>query len=215
MVSKSNSPHTARIVALLCAYALIAFTGCASHDVSKTATAAGPVSAPSHTPMDNYVRGVPNFGFVTDQVWRGGMPTDEGFKTLAAMGVRTVIDLQEDDRSADIPPGVRYVPCRVSGWLADRVDTEAVLRAIEQCPKPVFIHCRLGRDRTGLAVAAYRLSQGMTATGAIDEARRFRMQVWWRSSIARQIRRLEAANAAAPASRPSESPAAPSMATVK
>src|SRR5215211_4700459 len=81
-------------------------------------------------PLDGYVPGVANFGFVTGDVWRGAEPSSEGFRTLAAMGVRTVIDLQEVDQSAKVPPGVRYVPLRVSGWHADEVDTDAVLRAI-------------------------------------------------------------------------------------
>jgi protein tyrosine phosphatase (PTP) superfamily phosphohydrolase (DUF442 family) len=106
------------------------------------------------------------------------------------MGVRTVIDLQEDDQSTKLPPGVRYVPVRVSGWHADQVDTDAVLRAIAENPKPVFIHCHQGKDRTGLAVAAYRLSQGMSAEDAIRELRRFRVNFWWRAPIEERIHAL-------------------------
>jgi protein tyrosine phosphatase (PTP) superfamily phosphohydrolase (DUF442 family) len=180
---------------------LFACAGCGS-DASRAAlhadaTASPPpapaVVAPSpvpQRPLDGYVPGVANFGFVTTDVWRGAQPTPEGFKTLAAMGVRTVIDLQEDDHSASVPPGVRYVPLRVSGWHADEVDTGAVLRAIAENPKPVFIHCHQGRDRTGLAVAAYRLSQGMSTTDAIRELRRFRVNFWWQSPIEKRIRLL-------------------------
>jgi protein tyrosine phosphatase (PTP) superfamily phosphohydrolase (DUF442 family) len=152
------------------------------------------VLAPSpepQRPLDGYVPGVANFGFVTTDVWRGAEPTSGGFRTLAAMGVRTVIDLQEYDQSAKLPPGVRYVPLRVSGWHADEVDTDAVLRAIAESPKPVFIHCHQGRDRTGLAVAAYRLSQGMSTADAIRELRRFRVNFWWRSPIEKRIHLLE------------------------
>ena len=43
-----------------------------------------------------HVRGVPNFRTVNDQVYGGGQPSAEGFRNLAAMGVKTVVDLQEE-----------------------------------------------------------------------------------------------------------------------
>lgn len=155
-------------------------------------------------PLDGYVSGVDNFGFVTAGVWRGAKPTADGLRTLAAMGVRTVIDLQEADESADVPPGVRYVPIRVSEWRADAVDTAAVVRAVADNPKPVFIHCREGRDRTGLAVAAYRLSQGMTPADATREMDQFHVHFWWRGSMEKRIRRLARALPAAAAARVAE-----------
>jgi protein tyrosine phosphatase (PTP) superfamily phosphohydrolase (DUF442 family) len=118
------------------------------------------------------------------------MPSAEGFASLARMGVRTVIDLQERDESSLVPAGVVYVPVRVSEWRCHRLDTAAVLRAIEASPKPVFIHCKEGRDRTGLAVAAYRLARGMPAEEAIAEVRRFGLNFWWRGAIESRIRGL-------------------------
>jgi protein tyrosine/serine phosphatase len=32
-----------------------------------------------------------------------------------------------------------------------------VLAAIENMPKPVFMHCQFGRDRTGTLIACYRI----------------------------------------------------------
>jgi tyrosine-protein phosphatase SIW14 len=181
--------------------AIVVCAGCGSGAGQAARQAGAPASSPAapvvltpspgpQRPLDGYVPGVANFGFVTADVWRGAQPTSEGFRTLAAMGVRTVIDLQEDDHSPQVPPGVRYVPIRVSGWHADDVDTDAVLRAIAENPKPVFIHCHQGRDRTGLAVAAYRLSQGMSTADAIKELRRFRVNFWWGSPIEKRIRQL-------------------------
>src|SRR5438309_1501206 len=95
------------------------------------------------------VPGVGNFGEVTPEIWRGAKPTREGMQWLAERGVKTIIDLQMIDESADVPQGVRYVPIRVSMWECDCVDVAAVTRAIDESPKPVFIHCLAGRDRTG------------------------------------------------------------------
>jgi protein tyrosine phosphatase (PTP) superfamily phosphohydrolase (DUF442 family) len=147
-------------------------------------------------PIDNYVPGVRNFGFISADVWRGGKPSALGFEILKGMGVATIIDLQEDDESKEVPPGVNYVPIRVSQWKCNQVDVDAVLKAIETSPKPVYIHCLEGRDRTGLAVAAYRLSRGMKADDAITELNAFRVNFWWRGSITQRIRQLDAQRSA-------------------
>jgi hypothetical protein len=189
-------PLAALSTAILC--------GCVSPSSTPTslppALALLPTTQPaaSQYPLDSYVPGLVNFGFVNADLWRGALPSPDGFKTLAVMGVRTVIDLQERDQSANIPPGVRYVPLRISEWRADHVDTAAVLRAIAECPKPIFIHCHRGRDRTGLAVAAYRLAHGATADQAIEEARRFRINFWWRGPIEARIRQLAREGVAMP-----------------
>jgi protein-tyrosine phosphatase len=86
---------------------------------------------------------------------------------------------------------VRYVPIRVSLWQCDQVDVAAVMRAIEESPKPVFIHCLVGRDRTGLAVAAWQMTQGMSAAEAIADMERFGTNPFWNEAIKRRIRRLE------------------------
>ncbi len=117
--------------------------------------------------------GVQNFAEVSPEIWRGGKPTEAGMRWLASRGVRTIVDLQMDDESGDLPPGVMYVPIRVSLWRCDKVDVDAVLNAIDTSPKPVFIHCLRGRDRTGLAVAAYRLRQGMPVEQIIAEMESF------------------------------------------
>ena len=185
---------TPRVVVIT--LATLVLVGCASP--SSTSTAPSPAlallpttqPAASQQPLDSYVPGLVNFGFVTPDLWRGALPSPEAFKALALMGVRTVIDLQERDQSAYIPAGVLYKPMRISEWRAHRVDTAAVLRAIAECPKPVFIHCYRGRDRTGLAVAAYRLAQGASVDEVIREARRFRLNFWWQGPIESRIRQL-------------------------
>jgi len=135
--------------------------------------------------------GVANFAEVSPEVWRGGKPSADGFRWLAARGAKTVVDLQMDDESADLPPGMTYVPIRVSLWRCDKVDVDAVLEAIEKNPKPVFIHCLRGRDRTGLAVAAYRLKQGLTVEKVIAEIETFGTSVW-SGAIKDRIRELAA-----------------------
>lgn len=143
------------------------------------------------------VPGIQNFGQVTPEVWRGSKPNREGMQWLAERGVKTVIDLQMDDESSAVPAGVKYVPIRTSLWSCDCVDVPAVVKAIDESPKPLYIHCLVGRDRTGLAIAAWQMSHGMSADQAIADNERFGRNAWFDSAIRRRIRQLAAEQEAA------------------
>ncbi|MDB5302178.1 MAG: protein tyrosine/serine phosphatase [Phycisphaerales bacterium] len=166
-----------------------------SYELKESARIHIPKSVPVTPQQPTDLPGLPNFGFISPDLWRGAEPTPDGLKTLAAMGVKTVIDLRESDESADVPQGIYYVRLPVSAWHADRVDVAEVLRTISASPKPVFIHCREGRDRTGLAIAAFRLSQGMKADDACKELRNFHVNWWWSNPIENRIRTLARASA--------------------
>jgi tyrosine-protein phosphatase SIW14 len=146
---------------------------------------------PQH-PMDETVPGVANFGLISKDLWRGGQPTPQGMQCLATLGVKTIIDLREEGNELTIiPRGIHYVRVPISPFNADQVNIQEVLRQIEISPKPVFIHCHQGRDRTGLAVAAYRLTQGMRPADACTELRNFRVNFWWDAPIERRIHDLD------------------------
>lgn len=187
------------LFATFLATAAFATAGCALHRGGEHATEKvtyripDPVPPGPQKPMEIGPPGVDNFGVISSELWRGGEPTADGLQVLAHLGVKTIIDLREADESAEIPAGVRYVRLPVSAWRADQVDVHAVLREIERDPKPVFIHCHQGRDRTGLAVAAYRLSHGMSVKDACLELRNFGVNPWWDRPIERRIRELAAA----------------------
>jgi protein tyrosine phosphatase (PTP) superfamily phosphohydrolase (DUF442 family) len=171
--------------------------GC-THDTNPGPLELTPLHAPTfiqaspQKPIDIDPTDLPNFGFVTRDVWRGGQPSDAGMGMLARAGVKTVIDLREEGPAETVPAGVRLVRLPVSAWHADSVNPDALLHTIADNPKPVFIHCREGRDRTGLAVAIYRLSTGMSAADACRELRNFHVNVWWQGPIERRIYQLQA-----------------------
>jgi protein tyrosine phosphatase (PTP) superfamily phosphohydrolase (DUF442 family) len=182
---------------------LLSFGGCAvaPRSVSSEKIVLHPPQSikdgPQH-PLDDTVPGISNFGLVSKDLWRGGQPTPEGMQWLARLGVKTVIDLREEaDETSIIPAGVRYVRIPVSPFSADQVNVAEVLRQIETSPKPVFIHCHQGRDRTGLAVAAYRLAQGMQPADACLELRNFNVNFWWDGPIERRIGSLDRSLSAA------------------
>jgi len=120
---------------------------------------------------------VPNFGEVTSRLYRGGQPTRAGFKRLAEMGVKIVVDSSRSRRDEALLKGLgmRYVALP---WYCpfpkDEVFAEFLKVMRENPDTKVFVHCRLGEDRTGMMVASYRISvQGWSADDAMKEMQEF------------------------------------------
>jgi len=123
------------------------------------------------------LEGVPNFGEVTPILFRGGQPTHEGFERLAKMGINIVVDTGRSKRNKNQIKqlGMRYVSLP---WYCpfpkDNVFARFLKLINENPDKKIFVHCRLGNDRTGMMIAAYRMgAQGWTAEQAMKEMHYF------------------------------------------
>jgi protein tyrosine phosphatase (PTP) superfamily phosphohydrolase (DUF442 family) len=138
---------------------------------------------------------LPEFSQVTDRLFRGGQPQEEGIEKLAELGINTIVNLRGADRQSRADEaeatalGLRYfnVPLPVWGRPKDS-QTNRVLEIIEAPENGrIFIHCRDGVDRTGTIVALYRISvEGWSADAAGREANTKGMrgsQVWMRDYI--------------------------------
>jgi protein tyrosine phosphatase (PTP) superfamily phosphohydrolase (DUF442 family) len=120
------------------------------------------------------IKGVPNAGEVTPRLYRGAQPTAQGFEALARMGINIVVDLRgsrENERKRVTELGMQYVPIP---WHCPFPRDDAFagfLGLLRQNPgRKVFVHCRLGDDRAGMTIAAYRMAeQGWTAPEAMKE----------------------------------------------
>ena len=116
--------------------------------------------------------GTPNLYKVSDELYRSGQPTAEGMRELEKKGIRTVISFRnfhdDDDQIAGTNLESRRI--RINTWAIDSQDDEEFLRVLEECPKPVLIHCLHGSDRTGSMVALYRIrKQGWSVEEAVNE----------------------------------------------
>jgi len=124
------------------------------------------------------VPGIPNFHQVNDVVFRGAQPTDDAWAGLASLGVKTVIDLRREsehsiaaEEHAVEAAGMRYVSVPMNGFDTPQADQIAQILGILNSGQPVFVHCKLGKDRTGTVIAAYRIAHdGWTCDKALDEA---------------------------------------------
>jgi tyrosine-protein phosphatase SIW14 len=163
-----------------------------------------PVAAPHRDtlrPCDDCLPGIVNFAPVSPTLWRGAQPSRSGFRSLAAAGVTMVINLRTGEDGRDDPllegTGLRAVQIPMKPWRPDRTQVRRFLETVDAERRRggrVFVHCQQGRDRTGYAVAAYRMAvEGWTAEEAITEMFDFRFNAIWRNNPG-FLRRLEAEN---------------------
>ena len=126
------------------------------------------------------VPGVHNFHQVNEHVYRGAQPSSQGFANLAKLGIKTVIDLRGEKSEANVveQAGLHYVYMPWSGFKAptDR-EMATVLSLLDNSSDwPVFVHCKRGADRTGTAIACYRISHDHWSNEkALEEAKGFGM----------------------------------------
>lgn len=142
--------------------------------------ATGLEAAPPAAASPRDVPGVHNFHQVDEHIYRGAQPSSEGFANLAKLGVKTVIDLrgERDEGKLAERAGLHYVRMPWSGYKAPSDQEIAAVLAIlnNSGDWPVFVHCKRGADRTGTAIACYRISHDHWSNDqALAEARNFGM----------------------------------------
>ncbi|MGP0074833.1 MAG: fused DSP-PTPase phosphatase/NAD kinase-like protein [Bryobacteraceae bacterium] len=126
------------------------------------------------------VAGVSNFHQVDEHVYRGAQPHGEGFAGLAKLGIRTVIDLrgESSEQTAVESAGMHYVRLPWSGFKPPADSQIAIVLSLlnDNTAWPVFVHCKRGADRTGTAIACYRITHDhWTNQQALAEAKTFGM----------------------------------------
>jgi len=108
---------------------------------------------------------IKNFGQMDDRFYRGGQPTESEYKTLAAMGIHTIIDLRNDEetfaKSAAEAAGMRYFNIPMDGVSAPSNQDVANFLKIVNDPETgkFFVHCKAGIHRTGAMGAVYRINK--------------------------------------------------------
>jgi protein tyrosine/serine phosphatase len=117
---------------------------------------------------------LPNLGRVSPTFYRGAQPGEGGFALLKRMGIRTVINLRytHSEKEEVEAAGLRSVEVPMNTF--GRVDEDAVQKVLSVLAAgeshPVFLHCRHGKDRTGMIVALYRMAhQGWSKEAAVAE----------------------------------------------
>jgi protein tyrosine/serine phosphatase len=108
-----------------------------------------------------------NFYRVDSGLYRGSKPVhDEDFEKLKnKYGIRTLLDLRmipfmtEITKGKALEHGLNYVNIPIIPITTpSKGDMESTLNIMmDPALRPVYVYCLLGEDRTGLAVALYRI----------------------------------------------------------
>lgn len=121
---------------------------------------------------------LPNYQTVSDSIFRGGQPSARGFELLEGQGIKSIVNLREENNSIEAESalckklGLDYfsIPLRPFDIPGDE-KVEAFLNLCSlEAHRPLFVHCLHGMDRTGLMIGLYRMQdKGWTYEMAYEE----------------------------------------------
>ena len=106
-----------------------------------------------------------DFYQVSDGIYRGGRPDEAGVNALAKLGVKTIINLENDDDAIAnetkwaTAAAIREISSPMSGsWTPNEKQVDKILATLaDRSLYPIYIHCKKGMDRTGVIVALHRV----------------------------------------------------------
>lgn len=141
---------------------------------------AGPSIAKDHQ-AETKIK-IDNFGRISDNFYRGAQPKGQDYSDLAALGIKTVVNLTSDDSDVNEKAmvekaGMKYIqipmtthepptPAKISQFLN-------LVSAPESTP--IYLHCVGGKHRTGVMTALYRMTdEGWTADQAFQEMKQYK-----------------------------------------
>ena len=108
---------------------------------------------------------IKNFGQMDERFYRGAQPKKEDYKSLAELGVKTVIDLRDEpkdyEKSMVEAAGMKYVNIPMSDTKYPKEEQIQEFLKLANDPETgvFYVHCAGGRHRTGVAGAVYRFTK--------------------------------------------------------
>ena len=117
---------------------------------------------------------IKNFAEVSPSVYRGAAPDDAGTAYLKSLGLKTDIDLESfrwpvvlDELKNDEADDILFVSeplfslPGIFSFIQPPITKHRINKILElmsdPARQPVYVHCELGEDRTGLVVGLYRV----------------------------------------------------------
>jgi protein tyrosine/serine phosphatase len=107
---------------------------------------------------------IKNFGQMDERFFRGAQPKEDEYTELAALGIKTVIDLREDtepySKSQAEAAGMKYVNIpMIAKKYPESSQVEQFMKLVDDPSTGKFyVHCAGGRHRTGAMGAVYRFN---------------------------------------------------------
>ncbi|KAI4325074.1 hypothetical protein MLD38_030502 [Melastoma candidum] len=137
-------------------------------------------------PAEEEVHLVPplNFAMVETGIFRSGFPESKNFSFLQTLGLRSVICLCPEDYPKTTMEflrsnGIELYQFGVEGYeepfvnIPDDTIRDAMKVILDPRNRPVLIHCKRGKHRTGCLVGCLRKLQRWCLPSVFDEYQRF------------------------------------------
>ena len=123
---------------------------------------------------------ISNFGCINENFYRGAQPSRRDYADLAALGVKTIIDLQQDGEQNEQQlveaAGMKFhrIGLRDNAWPTEAQASQFLSLVGDASNQPVFVHCHGGRHRAGAMTAIYRITHdGWSAEKAYSEMKQY------------------------------------------
>lgn len=122
-----------------------------------------------------------NFRIVSDRIYAGAAPTYDNLKELKQLGIKYILSLDAESGNKIKP----YLPSFGMQQILVPIDASSTIvndnikylvRNIDKIliNQPIYIHCLQGQDRTGFAVALFKVKKkGENPESAIADVRRY------------------------------------------
>lgn len=130
--------------------------------------------------------GIRNFGQITSGIYRGAQPDAAAVHNLHELGIKSIIDLRmpnevfPEEATSARAEGIVYTNMPLPDFSrpsAERIHDILVL--MQSLPRPVFVHCQHGCDRTGTVIACYRIQNDhWSVDRALAEARVYGLSIF-------------------------------------
>jgi uncharacterized protein (TIGR01244 family) len=133
----------------------------------------------SPSKVEGFQNEIPNFMLARTGIYTSGQPTEEGFKRLAALHMKTIVNLRaheeegaRDESQQAAALGMKYVniPLSATTFTTQKIEE---LHCVFRDPKsfPVLIHCRSGNRASGAWFAYRVLFENAPIPAALMEAK--------------------------------------------
>lgn len=168
---------------------------------------------------------IKNFGQMDDHFYRGAQPQASDYPALAALGIKTIIDLRDDPTDYEKPDaeaaGMKYINIKMSDKRKpspEEIDAFVKI-AKDQSSWPFYVHCIGGRHRTGLIGAIYRFNYyGWDYDTTFKEMKNYDYYSRWghgaiKDYVREYYNEMKKAKIAVAAVAPATAPASPMIAT--
>jgi len=118
---------------------------------------------------------------INEAITIGAQPSEAELKAMAEDGVKAVINLRADGEDMQpMPPeaegkkvqafGMKYITLPVAIKEAGPDLVDRFRQALAETPKPVFVHCRLGKRAGAFVMMDQAVQQGWSGQQTLDMA---------------------------------------------